>query len=180
VSFGRILWCSCVLLISTVAIAQSPDALKYAPRAILLLSGENGVDAVMPMLFITDGQQHLEFVLGSQIKESIEKGGQPIRLGDVLAALGQATETINRLQAENEKLWKVATKDAPAQQPPTVIVQQPAPLQPSPLERYMLLRSMLPQIQPYQLPQPVNPNANRVKTNCTARTIGDTTFTDCK
>lgn len=127
---------------------QSPDALKYAPRPILLLSGDNGVEAVMPMVFTVNGQQHLEFVPSSRIKDSMEKGGQPIRLGDVLAALVDATKTITQLQAENEKLWKVAMKDAPQQSPapPTVIVQQ-QPQGPSPLEKYMLLRSMLPQTQ---------------------------------
>jgi hypothetical protein len=178
VSLGRIFWC--VLLLSGMAIAQSPDALKYAPRPILLITAEKDVEAVMPMVFTTNGQQHLEFVPASQIKESMEKGGQPIRLGDVLSALGQATETINRLQAENDKLWKVAMKDAPQQQPPTVVVQQPSPQQPNPLERYMLLRSLLPPPQPYQLPPPVNPNANRLKTNCTEQTVGNTTYTRCQ
>ena len=40
---------------------QSPDALKYAPRPILLLSGD-GVEELMPMVFTVNGQQHLEFV----------------------------------------------------------------------------------------------------------------------
>jgi hypothetical protein len=169
-----------------MAIAQSPDALKYAPRPILLMNTEPGGVGVMPMLFTTDGQGHLEFIPIPQIKESVDKGGQPIRLGDVLSALGEATETINRLQAENtrlqaenEKLWKVAMKDAPKQEPPTIVVQQPAPRQPSPLERYMLLRSILAPTQPYQLPQPVNPNANRLNTNCTTRMVGDTSYMDC-
>ncbi len=176
-SMGRIL--CCVLLLTSPAVAQSPDAVKYAPRPILLLSGENNVEAVMPMIFSANGQQHLEFVLASQIKESMDKGGQPIRLGDVLSALGEATEKINQLQAENEKLWKVAMKDAPQQEPPTVIVQQQAPQRPNPLERYMLLRTLLAPAQPYQVPLPVNPNANRLKTNCTTRMIGDTSYTDC-
>ena len=179
-SLGRILWC--VLLLPNMTIAQSPEAMKYAPRPILLMDPQpNGV-GVMPMAFTTDGQRHLEFIPIPQIKESMDKGGQPIRLGDVLAALVEATETINRLQAENsrlqaenDKLWKVAMKDAPQQQPPTVVVQQPVPQQPSPLERYMLLRSFLPQApayQPYRLPMPINPNANRLQTNCTTQTNG--------
>jgi hypothetical protein len=85
----------------------------------------------------------------------MDHGGQPIHLGDVLAALGEATENINRLQAENEKLWKVAMKDAPAQQPPTVIVQQSAPPKPSPFEKYLLLRSLVQPAQPYRLPPPI-------------------------
>jgi regulator of replication initiation timing len=185
VSLLRILWCA-LLLSTTMAIAQSPDAVKYAPRPILLMSSEKDVEGVMPMLFVVDGQQHIEFVLISKIKESMDKGGQPIRLGDVLSALGEATETINKLQAENdrlrtenEKLWKVAMKDAPQPQPPTVVVQQTAPQKPSPLERYMLLRSLVSPIQPYRLPAPVNPNANRIQTNCTTRMVGDTSVTDC-
>lgn len=175
--------------IGTSQPGQTPvqtDAVKYAPRPLLLLSGENNVEAVMPMVFTANGQQHLEFVPASKIRESIVKGGQPIRLGDVLSVLGDATETINRLQvennrlqAENEKLWKVATKDAPREQPPTIVVQQPAPPQPSLLERYMLLRSLFPQPQPYRLPMPVNPNANRLQTNCTTRVVGDTRYMDC-
>lgn len=167
------------LLLSCIAVAQSPDALKYAPRPILLLSGENNVEAVMPMIFAADDRQHLEFVPASKIKESIDNGGQPIRLGDVLSALGEATETINRLQTENDKLWKVAMKEATK----TVVVQPPPP-QPQParndaLMKYLLLRSLFPQSQPYQLPMPVNPNADRLKTTCTTYTIGGMTRTEC-
>jgi regulator of replication initiation timing len=175
---------SALLLISSSAVAQSPEALKYAPRPILLM-GNAGEEGVMPMLLTIDGVQHLEFVPISRIKEFVEHGGMPIRLGDVLSALGEATQNINRLQednarlqAENEKLWKVAMKDAPRPQSPAVIVQ-PAPAQPSPLEKYMLLRSLLPTPQPYQLPMPVNPNANRLKTTCTSNAMGNTTVTDC-
>lgn len=176
------------LLLSCLAVAQSPDAQKYAPRPILLLSGENNVEAVMPMVFTVDGQPHLEFVPGSKIKESMDRGGQPIRLGDVLSALGQATQTISqlqtensRLQTENDKLWKVAIKDVT----PTVVVQpqpsapQPQPAQNNALMKYMLLRSLLPQTHPYQLPMPVNPNANRLSTTCRTYTIGDMTHTEC-
>ena len=185
-SLGRILSCWCVLLLSNLAIAQSPDAVKYAPRPILLVSSEPNVEGVMPMMFVANGQQHLEFVPVSHIKESVERGGQVIRLGDVLSALGEATETINRLteninrlQAENDKLWKVAMKDAPKPEPPTIVVQQPVRQQPSPLEKYLLLRSLLQPPQPIKLEPPFNPNANRLKSDCTAQTIGTTTFTNC-
>jgi hypothetical protein len=87
-----------------MAIAQSPDALKYAPRAIALVSGESGVENVMPLVLTTDGVQQLEFVPASRIKEFMDHGAQPIRMGDILAALSEATEKINRLQAENDKL----------------------------------------------------------------------------
>ena len=110
--FRRIL--VCVLSLSSVTFAQNPDAVKYAPRQILLVSPETGSEAVLPMVFTADGQQRLDFVPVSQVKESLEKGGQPIRLADLLALLSQQAETINRLQAENDKLWKVAMKDGPS------------------------------------------------------------------
>jgi len=174
------------LVMSTAAVSQSPDALKYAPRPILLMGSNATEEGVMPMLLTTDGVQHLEYVPISRIKEFADHGGMPIRLGDVLSALGEATQNISklqednaRLQAENEKLWKVAMKDAPRPQPPTVVVQQSAPAQPSALEKYMLLRSLIPAPRPYQLPMPVNPNANRLKTNCTTNAVGSTTYTNC-
>ena len=186
VSLGRFLLCVGLVALSNLAIAQSTDAIKYAPRPILLLSGENNVEAVMPIVLTVDGMQRLEFVPASRIKEYLDHGGQPIHLGDVLAALGEATDNINklqqdnaRLQTENEKLWKVAMKDSPAQRPPTVVVQQSAPPTPSPFAKYLLLRSLVQPTQPYRLPPPVNPNANRLQTDCTARTLGDTTSTDC-
>jgi len=115
----------CLFSLCVSALAQSPDSMKYAPYPILLLSGNNSVESVMPMVFTVDGQQHLEFVPSSKIKESMDKGGHPVTLADVLSALGAATEKVNELQAENDRLWKVAMKDAP--RPETVIVQQPAP-----------------------------------------------------
>ena len=33
--------------------------------------------------------------------------------------------------------------------------------------------------QPYQLPAPTNPNANRVQTTCTTYQLGDMTHTNC-
>jgi hypothetical protein len=36
-------------------------------------------------VFTTDGQRHLEFIPIPQIKESMDRDGQSIRLGDVLA-----------------------------------------------------------------------------------------------
>jgi hypothetical protein len=178
---------SACMLFSVAAVAQSADAVNYAPRPILLMGSSASEEGVMPMLVTADGVQRLEFVPISRIKEYASHGAQAIRLGDVLSALGDATQTINkleaenvRLQTENDRLWKVAMKDNPQAQPPTVVVQQPAPApQDNRLARYMLLRSLLQSPQPYQLPMPVNPNANRLKTNCTSSTLGTTTTTDC-
>lgn len=137
---------------------QSAEASKYAPRALVLLSAKPGSVAVMPMSFTVKGKEHLEFIPSSKIKESIAKGGHPILFGEVLSALGEATQTIQNLQAqnaalhqENERLWKVAMKSNPSQPPPRpIIIQQPQSREPSRLEKYMLLRSMFPPRQPTQ------------------------------
>jgi hypothetical protein len=160
-----------------------------------LLDATPGIEAVMPMVFIENGQQHLEFIPASKIKESMGKGGKPIYFGEVLAALNEATTRINQLQAENDKLWKVAVKDAPKSE--VVVVQPPAPAGPSQAElaaaqanaeanaRRQLAMQMLlgmsrqPASQPYKIPMPVNPNSNRLQTNCTTYRIGDMTHTSC-
>lgn len=149
------------------------------------------------MVFTVDGKQTLTYVKTSQIKEAQGNGGQPVRLGDVLSLLKAATEAINRLQAENarlqaenDKLWKVATRDAQ-----TVVVQQSPSAQDQfaaqqaaateaanarrqqALQMWMVLNSNRPQ--PYQLPMPTNPNANRLQTTCTTYKLGDMTHTTC-
>ena len=91
-----------LLLCCLPAYAQSPDAIKYAPRQLLLVDPTPGTEAVLPMLVATDGVQHLEFIPVHQIKETLDKGGRPVTLGDVLSLLGAATEKVNNLQAEND------------------------------------------------------------------------------
>jgi hypothetical protein len=84
------------------------------------------------MVFVTDGKQHLEFIPTHDIKASLEKGGHPVALADILTVLSEATEKINQLQAENDRLWKIAMKDAPKSE--TVIVQQQVPTQTAPTQ----------------------------------------------
>jgi ABC-type nitrate/sulfonate/bicarbonate transport system substrate-binding protein len=145
------------------------------------------------MMFVVDGKQHLEFVPTHDIKASMERGGHPVSLADILAALGEATEKINQLQAENDRLWKIAMKD-----PSTVVVQQQTPAKVGPtqaqiaaqqkaeayarrqqtLQMWLMLQGAN-HSQPYQLPTPVNPNANRLQTTCTTYRLGDMTHTNC-
>jgi hypothetical protein len=130
------------LLFSALAIAQSPEAMQYAQHQILLVNPGSGTEAVLPMVLIVDGVQQLQFVPVSRTKEFLDHGAKPIVLADVLGALNRDAERINELQAENDKLWKIAGKEAPPALTPTVVVQQ-APPQDNRLERYMLLRSLL-------------------------------------
>jgi hypothetical protein len=177
-----------LLLCCLPACGQNPDTIKYAPRQVLLVDPTPGTEAVLPMIVTTDGAQRLEFVPTHQIKEFLDKGARPVTLGDILALLGGATEKVNQLQAENEKLWKVAMKSG------SVVVEAP-PSAPQPdiaaiqreeknarrqqlLQTWMMLQGMN-RPQPYQVPMPVNPNANRVQTNCTTYRLGDMTHTSC-
>lgn len=159
-------------------------SLQYAPRAILLLSPEKDVEAVMPMLMTINGQQQIQYVPASKIGDFMQQGGLPIRLGDVLSALGEATQTISTLQAdnatlqtENDKLWKVAMKDAPKPQPQTVVVQQQP--QTSALEKYMLLRALIPATPAYHPIQIQPPQNQRLQTNCTTTYYAGTAHTNC-
>jgi len=179
-----------LLLCCLPAYTQSPDAIKYAPRQILLIDPTPGTEGVAPMMFLVDGKTHLEFVPIHNVREALERGGHPIVLADITSALGEATEKINQLQAENDKLWRVAMKDSQ-----TVVVQQSPSAQDQlaaqqaaaaeaanakrqrALQMWMVLNSNRPQ--PYQLPMPTNPNANRVQTTCTTYKLGDMTHTSC-
>jgi hypothetical protein len=47
------------------------------------------------------------------------------------------------------------------------------------IQSWLMLQNMNRPAQPYQLPMPVNPNANRLQTNCTMSTIGNVATTNC-
>lgn len=122
-----------LLLCCLPAVAQNTDAAKYASRP-LVLAGVG--DEIRPVVFTLDGQSHLEFVPDANVKAAILAGGKPVVFGDVLSLLNANIQAINKLQAENaqlksenDKLWKVAMKDAP--HPETVVIQQPVQSGPS-------------------------------------------------
>lgn len=177
--------------VTTKLEAQPPDQSdlsSYLSYAITLASSD-GKDFVIPLEFTVNGQERIHIISPDQIAEYQQKGGKFISLAELLSVINQQIQTINKLQGENaslhelnEKLWKVAMKDTPgAANPPTVVVQQPIQQQPSALEKYMLLRAMFPPAKPYQLPPPVNPNANQIQlqTNCTTLHSGNAAYTNC-
>lgn len=167
----------CVVCSAFPAFAQSAEAMKYAPRPVALVSNDQ-TEGVMLIMFTVNGLPHLEFIPASKIAQAVKDGGQPVRYGDVLSVLGQAAQTIQQLQAENaelkaenQKLWKVALKNNPQQlaPPAPVVIQQPVPPPPSRLERYMLLRGLLPQTQPTQNIHVTVSNCTRYPALCVGR-----------
>lgn len=162
-----------LVLFCAPAFAQNADAAQYAARPIALLSNDK-TEGVMPMVISVDGTPKIEYVPGSQMIDSLKKGGHLIRFGDLLSLLGQKDQTISALQAENEalkaenaKLWKVATKDSPQPRPPTVVVQQTAPPALTPAEQKAANRQQM--IQTWMMMQNANrpQNLNVTVSNCT-------------
>ncbi len=144
-------------LLSAVAVtAQTPQELQYSSRAIALMSND-GSEAILPIFLRANGKTDLVFIPGSKLDETMKSGGTLVTLGDIEAAYREATDAVSRLQtanqhlrAENEKLWKVATKTPalaqPTPQPSTTVVVEPSPApQTDSLSLYLLLRSFLPQ-----------------------------------
>lgn len=159
-------------LLSSCAFGQNPDTAKYATRQILLVDATPGAEGVLPMIVTTDGKSQLEFVPVHLIKEFLDKGAHPVTLGDFLSLLGAANQKVAQLQAENDRLWKVAMKDIP--KPQTVVVQQPAtqPIGPSEAEieaqRQAEANARRQQaIQTWMMMQNRNQNINVNVTNCT-------------
>jgi hypothetical protein len=136
-------------------------------------------------------KNELEFVDVNKIKDAFAAGYLPVRaveLGEFIATL---KEDNARLTAENARLQgqpvnQVVTSPAPptpsrsdieAQQRAQIEAQKAARRQQL-IQSWMMLQNMN-RPQPYPLPMPINPNANRLQTNCTANTIGTTTYTNC-
>ena len=172
---------------TTAAHQEEPNYMQYR----IALVSNDGHELGMSMKYTENGQEHVEFVAVSQIEEATKKGDKFIPLGELVRPLIRQAEIINKLQAEkaalqteNEKLWKISMKDQPGMPPPTVVVQQPTPQQPSPMERYLMIQSFLSQGQsyhPYQLPlpTPMKVYPARLGTNCTTSKVGNTMYTDC-
>jgi hypothetical protein len=190
----KILLLLCVFCAVSLS-AQSPEVAKYATRSLMLVDAAPGTEAVIPMVRTAPGlPPELQFVPVSQLKEYMARGAQPLTLADVVAALNEASQKIAQLQAENDKLWKVAMKDSP--KPPTVVVQQPPTQGPSEAQlaaqrqaeasarRQQVLQTLLMmqnanRVQPYRLPPPPVLTSPHMGTSCTSTRIGDTVQTNC-
>lgn len=124
---------------------QSPE-IQYGHYAVMLASANPSEVGVMP---VVNKEQQIEFVPVSSVAKAINAGASPIHYAELIQFIRQLTEENQRLKTENEKLWAIAGKAAPAA--PVVVVQQPQTPAPTPDNeaaerqrmRMMLLRSML-------------------------------------
>lgn len=149
-----------VLLFSLPLFAQSPDqpGFQYSAYTILLVSHQKGTEGVMVGI---DKQRQIIFVPISAISKAVdEEGVSPVNYGELLQLVRQLGEDNQRLQAENQHLWKVAEKPGAST---SVTVQQTPQTASDPNDerrqmRMMLLRSLL---------TPRSSTVNVNVTNCT-------------
>ena len=166
------------------ALAQTqPDAPQqpsYANFSIMLANPMAGGSAVVLM---HNPQNGLEFVPVDNIKTAMDGGYVAVRaaeLGELISALKEENA---RLTAENAQLKSGSSSgpsaaDVLAQANARVAAAdvQKAARRQQLLQNWLMLQGIN---RPYQLPMPVNPNANRLKTNCTSTQLGNTTNTSC-
>jgi hypothetical protein len=161
------------------AAAQPQQPPSYANYSIMLVNPAGGAVVLMH-----NPKNELEYVDVAKTKDAFAAGYVPARVAEISELITLLDNEVIRLRAENARLQNAQQR--------TVIVAPAAPPQPSAaeiqaeqqaqrrqqlLQAWMVLQANRPQ--PYQLPMPVNPNANRLRTNCTTTTMGGVTTTNC-
>jgi len=168
--------------------AQTQQPPSYANYSIMLVSPTVGAVVLMHN---PTGQ--LEYVDVNNTKQAFAAGYVPARVSEIAELIGSLKEEIDRLTAENRNLRTEQVKMQPPPQTNAFPAQaqietqrraeaeaQKAARRQQLLQTWMMLQGMnRSQAQPYQLPMPMNPNANRLQTNCTTTHVGDTAYTDC-
>jgi hypothetical protein len=166
--------------------SQTPQQPSYANYSIMLVNPAGGAVVLMH-----NPKNELELVEVNNTKQAFSVGYVPVRaveLADLIAALRDENA---RLADENSRLRALQARqdsavtssvpsstDAAAQQRAQTEAQKAARRQQL-IQTWMMLQMSRPQTQPYQLPMPVNPNTNRLQTNCTTSTYGNTAYTNC-
>jgi hypothetical protein len=167
--------------------AQTPQPPSYANYSIMLMSPVSGAGAVVLMHNAKNG---LEFVDATKIQAALTSGYVPVRAAEITESIGYLRAEIERLTAENARLQGQQPRQASAPGPSLLSPEeQDARRRAQAASEQVTRRQQLIQAflmmqnanrpQPYQLPMPVNPNANRLQTNCTTSTIGNVATTNC-
>jgi len=168
--------------------AQTQQPTTYPNYSIMLVSPTGGAVVLMH-----NPKGALEYVDVNTTKQAFAAGYVPARVSEIAELIGSLKEEIDRLTAENKGLRTEQVKMQPppqmnafptqaqieAQQRAQAEAERAARRQQL-LQTWMMLQNMnRQQTQPYQLPMPVNPNTNRLQTNCTTTHVGDTAYTNC-
>jgi hypothetical protein len=164
---------------------QASQPPSYANYSIMLVNPAMGGGAVVLM---HNPKNELEFVPVNNTKEALSKGYVAVRaveLGEFISTLkeenARLTEENARLQSGSKQVSAV-TGSSPSQaeidaQRRAQAASQSARHQQM-IQTWIMLQG-LNRPQPYQLPMPVNPNANHFQTNCTTMHNGNTSTTTC-
>lgn len=170
------------------ASAEAPRPPSYANYSIMLVSRRVGGCAVTLM---HNPKNELEFVDVNRSKDAFAAGYVPVRAVELAEFIGSLKEEVARLTADNGRLQNDQAKQAGtapitsaelAAQQRAQAEEEKAARRRQMIQAWMMLNMNRPQVSPYQLPAPVvpmNPNANRLQTNCTTQTIGGTSVTNC-
>jgi len=167
--------------------AQAQQPPSYANYSIMLVGPPGGIAVVL----MHNPKNELEFVEVNNTKQALSAGYVPVRAAELGEFISALKEENARLSAENTRLQTepakqnvdkpspetLAATDMAIQRRAQDAAQQQAHRQQM-IQTWLMLQNMN-RPQPYQLPMPVNPNTNRLRTNCTSTQLGNTVNTNC-
>ena len=172
--------------VSCFALAQGPLDVNNGNNTVVLIP-VSGAEPIWVM-HVPKGDG-FEAVPKERFEQALKDGYRPVLSGELAQLLravftqhDQLTKELNSLASDYELLVGKYNRLAALQSAPTYVPAAPPPTPARPdksdlLMKYLMLRSLMPQPQPYQLPMPVAPRNNNI--NCTTRAIGNTAYTDC-
>ncbi|MFC5861099.1 hypothetical protein ACFPT7_02210 [Acidicapsa dinghuensis] len=164
--------------------AQPPAMANYS---IMLVNPTGGGVVIMH-----DPQNMLALVDVSKVQTALNMGYAPVRAAELVELIDTFKAEIARLSNENSQLKAVQDKQASSAtlselkdqaniqaHQRSQIADDKAAHRQQVLAMWGLAMIGMSRQQPYQLPMPVNPNAGRLKTNCTTQYIGTMAYTNC-
>jgi hypothetical protein len=144
------------------------------------------------MAFVISPTGQLGTMPMKDILVAYKTGYRPFTVANLLALTNYVLDDVKdkdrklkELSEDYDALVARYNRLAAVNSAPIIQTQAAAPAQPAIDERQamrlMLFQSLVQRSSPapYQLQMPVNPNANRLKTNCRTTTMGGVTTTDC-
>ena len=175
-----------------VATAQATQPPDYSNYSIMLVRPSGGNAVVL----MHNPKNEIVYVDVNKTKEAFAAGYVPVRAAEIGEVLSALKEENARLASEVSRLQSLQQPQAtPAQQ----VVAPPPSLTPEEraarlnaqaeaekearrqrmIQTWLLLQNMNRPTPPYVVPMPVNPNFNRLQTNCTSIRTGNIATTNC-